>query len=341
MTVRSPRPAMGIATDKSAENKQAYLGFIERLSSGNLDDMRSACGTFFSTDAALDIAHPINTAQGGDGYFNEVLAPMHAAFDGFQRRTDILIGGNYLGGEWVTSMGYFSGHFSKPWLGIAPSNRLAFVRFGEFHKVENGKVVQSHIFLGVAELIIALGRWPLAPSQGYEGLVPGPASFDGVQTSANAPEVSRGSGELVEGMLMQLTSPDAAWRSSWDDKMFWFGPGGFGTYTTVDAFQAFQVPFEQTFEGWGDGKAQGVDGVGIACKAGDGDYAFLSGWPAITGIHVKPFMGIDATGTRIYLRDCDWWRCENGKIVENWCMVDTLHLAKQLGRDVIAEAAAM
>ena len=140
---------------------------------------------------------------------------------------------------------------------------------------------------------------------------------------------------------MQLTSPDAAWRPYWDDKMFWFGPGGFGTYATVDAFQAFQVPFEQTFEGWGDGKAQGVAGVGVACKAGDGDYAFLSGWPAITGVHVKPFMGIGATGKRIYLRDCDWWRCENGKIMENWCMVDTLHLARQLGCDVIAEVAAI
>ena len=133
MPVRPPRPAMGIATDKTAANKQAYLAFLNRLSSGNLDDMRSACGGFFSTDAALDIAHPINTARGGDGYFDEVLAPMQLAFDGFQRRTDILIGGNYLGGEWVTSMGYFCGHFFKPWLGIKPSNRLAFIRLGEFH----------------------------------------------------------------------------------------------------------------------------------------------------------------------------------------------------------------
>jgi len=37
------------------------------------------------------------------------------------------------------------------------------------------------------------------------------------------------------------------------------------------------------------------------------------------------------------MRDCDWLRCENGKILENWCMVDTLHLALQLGRDVLGE----
>jgi predicted ester cyclase len=52
---------------------------------------------------------------------------------------------------------------------------------------------------------------------------------------------------------------------------------------------------------------------------------------------VKPFLGIEPTGTRIFMRDCDWWRCANGKIIENWCMLDTLHLVLQLGRDVISE----
>ena len=77
--------------------------------------------------------------------------------------------------------------------------------------------------------------------------------------------------------------------------------------------------------------------MGADCKAGDGDYAFLHGWKMITGIHVKPFLGIEPTGTRIFMRDCDWWRCTNGKIIENWCMLDTLHLVLQLGRDVISE----
>ena len=47
--------------------------------------------------------------------------------------------------------------------------------------------------------------------------------------------------------------------------------------------------------------------------------------------------GIEPTGKRVYMRDCDWWRLSENKILENWCMVDTLHLALQLGRDVIEE----
>ena len=44
--------------------------------------------------------------------------------------------------------------------------------------------------------------------------------------------------------------------------MVWYGPGGLGTYATVEAFDQFQRPFEKTFSGWGDGKEDGISGVG-------------------------------------------------------------------------------
>ncbi len=328
---------MGIATEQSHTNKLRYKSFLNSFEQSSAVAIESASHAFFETDAHIDIAHPINKMTGGTGYFEDFIHPLYQAFSGLQRQNSILLGGQYLDTEWVTTTGYYTGHFNKPWLNIAPSHNLAFLRFGEFHQIKNDKVVASQIFLGIAELIIALGRWPLAPSQGYEGVVPGPATQDGLALAPANRELSTRSGKLVESMLMQLTSEDAAWRQYWDEKMLWYGPGGFGSYATIDAFHDFQVPFEKTFEGWGDGRQDGISGVGIQCKSGDGNYAFLSGWPAITGIQRQPFMGIDTTNTRIYLRDCDWWRCQNGKIMENWCMVDTLHLAKQLGRDVIEE----
>lgn len=339
MNARPPRPSMGVATKRTAANKVIYKSFLDSFNKAELSQTKAATQAIFASDALIDAAHPINHATGGDGYFDDIISPMAVGLRGFQRRNDILIGGKYQGNEWVTSMGYYCGHFSEPMFGIAPSHRMEFVRFGEFHRMEAGKIVQSQVFLGLAELIIAMGRWPLSPSPGYEGMVPGPSTHDGIILDGSNPEKSRASGDLVEAMLLQLTSPDAAWQKYWHDDMFWYGPGGFGSYVSVESFRAFQVPFEQTFEGWGDGRSEGIEGVGVNCKAGDGDYAFLSGWPAITGVHVKPFMGINPDGKRIYMRDCDWWRCKGGRIIENWCMVDTLHLANQLGRDVISEIA--
>jgi predicted ester cyclase len=57
----------------------------------------------------------------------------------------------------------------------------------------------------------------------------------------------------------------------------------------------------------------------------------------ITGVHVKPFLGLEPTGKRVFMRDCDWWRCEDGKIIENWCMLDIPHVLLQLGFDVFGE----
>ena len=87
------------------------------------------------------------------------------------------------------------------------------------------------------------------------------------------------------------------------------------------------------------GDLSDVTGVGSQCKSGDGEYTFLCGWPQLTGVQVKSFLGVPATNKRVFMRDCDWWRCENGKILENWCMLDIPHVLLQLGYDLFAEVA--
>lgn len=328
---------MGIATELTAENKRHYGRFLESFDTGDLQVIETAVSEHFSDYAKVGASHPINEARDGVGYYSDVIAPIYEAFAGCTRQNYVMIGGEYLGTEWVTSTGYFRGHFRKPLLGIPASGKLAYLRFGEFHRMEAGKIVESQVYLGFAELIIALGRWPLKPSQGYEGVVPGPATHDGIVIGAPDPARSRASADLVEGMLKNLASDDEAWRPDWHDRMVWYGPGGLGSYATVDGFGEFQRPFELTFDGWGDGSAEGITGVAASCKAGDGEYAFLSGWPMITGVHVRPFLGLEPTGKRVFMRDCDWWRCEGGQIIENWCMLDIPHVLMQLGYDLFAE----
>jgi predicted ester cyclase len=328
---------MGISTLISSQNKRTYWEFLNTFETGNLQAIELGVSENFSEVAEINGSHPINEAESGVGYYSDIIAPIAQSLDGFTRQNYIVLAGEYQGSEWVTSTGYFYGHFRKPMFGIPPSNKMAFLRFGEFHKMEDGKITETYVYLGLAELIIALGRWPLASSSGYEGLVPGPATHDGILIESSEPDISRASADLVEGMLKRLATEDAQWKPYWSNNMVWYGPGGLGTYSTIHAFDAFQRPFEKTFAGWGDGKEDGITGVSANCKAGDGEYAFLHGWKMITGVHVKPFLGIEPTGNRVFMRDCDWWRCSNGKIVENWCMLDTLHLAIQLGRDVISE----
>ncbi len=336
MSTRAARPAMGIATATTFDNKTLYRDFLFSFTCGKDGAVKAAASALFSPSAKTEASHPINDATGG--YFADVITPIAEAFEGLCRQDHVVCGGEYLGTEWVTSTGYFYGYFTRSLCGIPPSGKLAFLRFGEFHRMEDGKIVESYVFLGFAELIIALGLWSLE-LQGYEGVVPGPATQNGNVIGPSDTAQSRLSADLVEGMLKQLTTEDQTWRPYWDDRMVWYGPGGLGSYATVDAFADFQSPFETVFEGWGDGQNEGITDVGSNCKAGDDDYAFLCGWPQITGVQVKPFLGQAPTGKRVFMRDCDWWRCADGKIIENWCMLDIPHVLLQLGYDLFAEIA--
>ena len=61
---------------------------------------------------------------------------------------------------------------------------------------------------------------------------------------------------------------------------------------------------------------------------------WTAGWPSLTGVQVKPFLDQPATGKRVFMRVCDWWRREGDLLVENWVFVDIPDVLKALGRDV-------
>ena len=112
----------------------------------------------------------------------------------------------------------------------------------------------------------------------------------------------------------------------------WYGPGAFGSFIGVDEFASFQVPFESQFEGW----SGGTNNNGLTehfTRFGEGNYTCSGGWPSLTGINVKPFLGQGPTNKRVLMRVCDWWRRENELLVENWVFVDVPHLLLQLGYD--------
>lgn len=51
-------------------------------------------------------------------------------------------------------------------------------------------------------------------------------------------------------------------------------------------------------------------------------------------VHAGPFMGVPASGKKVEIRYMDFWKVEDGKIVENWVSVDFPHVFAQLGVDV-------
>ena len=136
--------------------------------------------------------------------------------------------------------------------------------------------------------------------------------------------MSRHPAEPVEAMELE---------KFWHPKMTWYGPAGIGTARGISGFRNWhQIPF---LNGMPD-RGQYPDEVSFHFFA-EGHYVAVTGWPdmaqTLTG---SGWMGIAPTGQKVTLRSLDFWRMEEGKIRENWVMVDLLDLYDQIGVDVFA-----
>jgi len=321
-------------------NKLALKDFCDAQRHPAADRFSKAVGAFFNPCAQINIVHPFNDVGGPDGYRQEFLGCLHDSFENLYRRSYIAFGGTYEEGEWVTCSGYYCGHFANPWLGIKPSAALAYLRFGEFHRMEQGRAVESYIFLDIPELMIANAQWPITDSpgrdRGYTGYLPGPATQDGLvwhETDANE---SVKSFEMVSNMLRSLATEDEAWRPYWHKNMTWYGPAAFGSFIGIENFAGFQVPFENSFSEWIGGATPGSETKHFT-RFADGDYTCSGGWPSLNAVQSKEFLGQPTEGKRLYMRVCDWWRREENLLVENWVFVDIPHVLLQMNYDLFGE----
>ncbi len=118
----------------------------------------------------------------------------------------------------------------------------------------------------------------------------------------------------------------------WHPKMNWYGPAGIGANRRLSGFRNWhQIPFLNSLpDRVSDTKAGGYD-----CYFADGDYVAFCGWPAMHAtVSGDGWMGINPSNQRIDFASLDLWRCENGRIRENWVLIDLLDIWRQLGVDV-------
>lgn len=103
----------------------------------------------------------------------------------------------------------------------------------------------------------------------------------------------------------------------------WLGNFGCGTTTGLKEFQDnWQRPFQAAFS----------DKVCV-----DEARLFMGEWATAFGrqeaTHSGEFMGIAPTGERVDIRYMDSWKVTDGKITDNWVMVDFPHVMAQLSVD--------
>lgn len=321
-------------------NKAALKAYSEAYRYPTTDGFGVAVDTFYAKDANINVVHPFNEIVGAAEYKDKFLSSLHGSFENLNRSDYIAFGGDHEDDEWVTCTGYYCGTFKESWLGIKPTGALSYLRFGEFHRMENGQAVESYVFLDIPELMIAAGQWPITDypgrDRGYTGYLPGPAAQDGLVWHDNDPAYSESSYKIVTDMLRGLATEDEAWRPYWHENMLWYGPAAFGSFVGLENFAGFQLQFESTFSEWVGGAVAGSKTKHF-CRFGDGDYVCSGGWPSLNAVQAKTFLGQPSNGERLFMRVCDWWRRDGDLLVENWIFVDIPHVLLQMGYDIFAE----
>ncbi len=103
----------------------------------------------------------------------------------------------------------------------------------------------------------------------------------------------------------------------------WMGNAGCGMKTGLREFQDnWQRPFQAAFS----------DKVCVdEARLVQGEWMAAFGRQEAT--HSGEFMGVAATGKRVEIRYMDFWKVKDGKIIDNWVMVDFPHVMQQLGVD--------
>lgn len=129
---------------------------------------------------------------------------------------------------------------------------------------------------------------------------------------------------VVEGMIDGLNDHKISGMADFFSESFrWMGNVGCGTKNGLKEFQDnWQKPFQAAFS----------DKVCIdEARIAEGEWMAAFGRQEAT--HSGEFMGIVPTGKRVEIRYMDFWKVRDGKIVDNWVMVDFPHVMQQLGVD--------
>lgn len=311
------------------------LSSLMRADDADLDRL---CAQVMTPNCVWDISYPFGTFTGPQAVAEGFLRPLRRALSHVRRRDEIFIGGSNRrteGGDWIAAVTHYQGNFKAPLHAIAPSDHLAFLRAGEFYRMDGDQIAQARIILDLPDLMRQAGQFPFPFSYGLETLFPGPATHDGVLPVDGCGQASL---DLVERMLGALhvfdpttfgSSEQTGANGTWAEDMLWYGPAGIGSNYRWDGFvKDHREPFLKAFP---DRK-----GGNHYCRIGDGNYAAVSGWPSMTMTFQDDYLGVKADGRALTLRVMDFYRCADGRIAENWVFLDYADLMRQMGHDLFA-----
>ncbi|MDC0738650.1 nuclear transport factor 2 family protein [Cognatishimia sp. SS12] len=318
--------------------KKVVKTFYSALDTANINEVSGVMDLFHESDARWRGYHPFNEIRDPDQVAERFWVPLKSSLTSLQHRLDIFFAGDNVypdtGGVWVATMGHLIGLFDKPWLGIPPTGKMAFLRFSAFHRVEGDKIVDTAMYFDIPHLMMQAGLQPFPPQTGAHFVQPGPDSHNGLIFEDRPPHEGQETLAAIDRMVKDL----GQWNSglpleeelarTWHKDMLWWGPAGIGSTYTIERYAKQHAgPFRGSFK-----ERSKTNHI---CRIGEGQYGGFFGWPNFTAIPKGGFMGMPASERPGEFRVIDMYRRDGDKLKENWVFIDLLHFWKQQGVDIL------
>lgn len=314
-------------------NTKLVHDYIHTAMTAPLDGLADAIRPFFADDFKCYAFAPVDDCHSIQDIAVKFWTPIRKAFAPINRTTTIDINGTcaFDENEWVCGMGMYEGRFSENLYTIPATNALNYVRFADFYQVINGKITMAYKLMDYVGLMIRTGVSPLPKSLGSDVDTVFPRTQDGCIYTTADPKSTQQSHNIMTGMLADLLqtkkTKNGTQDSIWADDMVWYGPSGIGTFYGMDGFSVYRNAFLNTFPD----RDYGVH-YGVISK---NNYACLTSWKAVIATHKgSGWLGLAPTGKIVSMRLADFYCIKDGKITENWVLLDVIDVFRQLGVDI-------
>ena len=281
--------------------------------------------------------HPFHEQYGPSAVAESFWTPFLEAMKPVQRREDIFLAGlNEIDGfqsVWVVSMGHLMGLFDGQFLGIRSTGRIAMLRYVEFNRVYEGKIVETAMFCDIPQLMLQAGQYPFPPQTGAHLVQPGPRTHDGLLYGLQDREKGEATLATINAMLNSMDEDDhdtlTILRRDWHEDMIWWGPVGIGATYTIPRYRDQHAgPFNAAL-------SENYQYNGHLCRLAEGSFGGFFGWPNLTLRNAGGYMGMTAGPGPSDMRVVDMYRVQDGKLAENWIFIDLLNYLNLQGLDVL------
>ena len=325
--------------------KQLVRDYHSAIDSASADTIGTVLTQYTGDNWHWRGLHPFHEQHGAKAVADVFFKPVLTSFSNFRRRADIFFANeNSLPGEpgvWVVSMGHFIGLFDQSFLGIPATRKIIMLRYAEFNRVLDNKIVETAMFFDLVHLMHQAGLQPLPPQTGAHLVQPGPATHDGLLYDEHDAETGRNTLELINRMIGDIAAnsnaddveaprdatPQQELQRCWHEEMLWWGPDGIGATYTIDRYiEQHQRPFRT--------QLGSREFNGHIARLAEGNYGGFFGWPNLSLTPLGGYMGLPK-GPRADMRVVDIYRRDGDKLAENWIFIDVLHFLNMQGLDVL------